>query len=213
MDKSLIAAAVFEQHAGLYEQKYMDVGAYAHSINQFCNLLVEDASVLEIGCGPGNLTRQLLTKKPACRVYGIDLSTAMVNRAIVNNPAATFAQMDCRRINEIRQRFDAVLAGFCIPYLDQSEVNKLFVDAYCLLNPNGILYLSCMEGDYNKSGWETSSSGDRLYIHYYDEASLKQMLLTTGFVVLYEGRVQSPKNNERVSTDLILVAGKQTRKL
>jgi trans-aconitate 2-methyltransferase len=39
------------------------------------------ARVLDLGCGPGNLTRQLAHRWPAAQVTGVDSSTAMIDRA------------------------------------------------------------------------------------------------------------------------------------
>lgn len=41
----------------------------------------EPVHVLDLGCGPGNLTRSLARRWPGARVTGVDSSTAMIERA------------------------------------------------------------------------------------------------------------------------------------
>ena len=55
--------------AQLYEDKFMELELYTDTYVRFCDLLSKpDASVLEIGCGPGNITRHILNSKPKIKV-------------------------------------------------------------------------------------------------------------------------------------------------
>src|SRR5690606_3808601 len=100
---------------------------------------------LEIGCGPGNITKYLLSKKPDFDILGIDIAPNMVELAKQNNPTAHFALMDCRQINQLDTKFDGIIGGFCLPYLTRVESEKLISDASDLLNDNGLIYLSFVE--------------------------------------------------------------------
>ncbi len=54
-------------------------------------------SVVDVGCGPGNSTALLVERWPAAGVIGLDSSEAMLERARVAVPAATFVRDDLRR--------------------------------------------------------------------------------------------------------------------
>jgi hypothetical protein len=75
------------------------------------------------------------------------------------------------------------LCGFCIPYLSSSEVINLFKDSYKLLGEGGLFYVSVIMGDNADSGYQSSSSGDRVYIHYYDLEFVCDLLAQGGFEV------------------------------
>lgn len=60
----------------------MELDYYNESYNVFLNSIHESpAHLLEIGCGPGNITKYLLNKRPYLTVFGIDVAPNMVDLA------------------------------------------------------------------------------------------------------------------------------------
>jgi 2-polyprenyl-3-methyl-5-hydroxy-6-metoxy-1,4-benzoquinol methylase len=168
--------------ASLYQDRFMDLDLYNNTYDEICLSLTQDqAKILEIGCGPGNITRYLLSKRPDFDILGIDIAPNMVELAKKNNPSARFAIMDCRQIDELKTTYDGIICGFCLPYLSQSDCNKLIADCYQLLNEGGLIYLSFVEGDPDLSHFQTGSRGDRVFFHYHHLADLKKLLAASGF--------------------------------
>ena len=59
----------------LYQNKFMDLDLYNDTYDSFCNSLSkENSSILEIGCGPGNITKYLLEQRPDLLILGIDVA-------------------------------------------------------------------------------------------------------------------------------------------
>ena len=52
------------------------------------------ATVFDLGCGPGNITRLLAERWPAARVTGVDSSTAMLAKARQEEPGIAFVEAD-----------------------------------------------------------------------------------------------------------------------
>lgn len=184
---------------------------YNDTFDLFCDAVEkEDAHILEIACGPGNITRYLLKKRPNYKILGTDLSPKMIDLAKANNPMAEFRLMDCRDISKLEESYDAIMGGFCLPYLSKEESLKLIHDASELLKPNGVIYLSTMEDDYNKSGFKASSSGgpDKLYIYYHQADYLTNALKKYGFKILDLQRRAYPEENGTSTTDLLILAKK-----
>ena len=81
--------------ASLYQDWFMDLDLYNDTYDFICNSITkENAKILDIGCGPGNITKYLLSKRPDFDIYGIDIAPNMIELAEKNNPAASFAVMD-----------------------------------------------------------------------------------------------------------------------
>lgn len=210
MDKTLQAVAVFDTHAKAYQDKFMDVALYQDSLNVFCDALkARGAAVLELACGPGNVTRYLLNKRPDLNLIGTDLAVNMLELAQANNPEAKFQRMDCRDIHRIKDTYDGIVAAFCLPYLTKEEALKLIHDAGKILKPGGALYLSTMEDAYSKSGLETSSSGNTLFMHYHEAAYLESFCQQEGFTILHLSRKSYVDHNQKTVTDLLIVAIKK----
>ena len=209
MDKSQHAAAVFHKLANLYQDKFMNVDMYGDTFDFFCNsIATPNAEVLELACGPGNITKYLLNKRPDFKILGTDLAPNMLALARINNPHAEFQLMDCRDIARLNKQFDAIMCGFCLPYLSKEETQTLIRDASLLLKPNSVLYISTMEDDYSKSGPKKGSTGDEIYIHYHEATYLTDFLTKNGFTVLDLQRKDFPNTDGTITTDLILIAQK-----
>lgn len=192
----------WDKMAELYEQKFMPMEIYNASYDAFCKALdKEDAAIFEIGCGPGNIAKYILKQKPRCTFFGTDVAPSMVELARKNNPTATFEVMDCRLLDELKEKYDGIIAGFCLPYLSQTDTEKLVRDCNSLLSPDGVLYISFVAGAVIESGYKTNSYGDRVYFHYHEKETLKKLLIQNGFEEPIESDV--PYHGEEVHTIFI----------
>lgn len=176
--------------ASLYQDKFMDLDLYNDTYDFVCQFLDKPkAKILEIGCGPGNITKYLLSKRPDFDIFGIDIAPNMVRLAKENNPTANFAVMDCRQIDQMDMQYDGLIGGFCLPYLSPMEAKKLVADAYGLLNENGLIYLSFVEGKSAHSAFKKGSGG-RVYFNYHPLDNLKLMLAEFKFKELKTFKVK-----------------------
>jgi len=209
MDKSLNAAHVFNKSAQLYQEKYMDVSLYHDSLNTFCNYIPhKNATILELACGPGNVTKYLLKQQPEFKILGTDVAPNMIALAKANNPNATFKVMDCRTIGSLKEKYNAIMCGFCLPYLSKEEVLQLITDASKIIQDNGVIYISTIEGDYSNSKLEKGSTGDEIYMHYHQAEYVTEALKNNGFNNIDIQRINTPTKENTITTDLILIARK-----
>ncbi len=183
MNKYKETFTTWNKVAELYQEKFMDLTLYNDSYDLFCNeLKKQNSGVLEIGCGPGNISKYLLSKRNDLKITGIDIAPAMIKLAKVNNPAAEFFELDIRSLNQIEKRFEGIIGGFCLPYLSGDDCLKLFNDCRNLLSDDGILYLSYIEGD-GKSDYLTGSSGHRTYFYDHQLHNIKDQLKEHDFEI------------------------------
>ena len=206
------AAKVFDKYALDYENKYMKVDLYVDSLNVFIeNLKNQKASILDIGCGPGNIMRYLLKRNPGYKLMGTDLSPNMLKIAKKNNPSASFRLLDNRKIKEIEENFDGVICSFCIPYLNKKEVLCLLNDTYELLRPNGIFYLSTMKAPHSMSGYVGSSyRKELLYTWYYETDFLTESIENKGFKIIDVKHIINQEEKNKKVRELVIIAKKFT---
>lgn len=207
MDRYKESFETWNKVALLYQDKFMDLDLYNDTYDFICNSISKDkAKLLEIGCGPGNITKYLLSERPDFDIFGIDIAPNMIELAKKNNPSASFAIMDSRQIDEIKTKYDGIVCGFCLPYLSQTDSRKLITDCYKLLNENGLIYISFVEGDPNKSDFQVGSSGDRSYFYFHSLDDLKTQLIESEFTELKTFKVEYKKTETEIDIHTILTA-------
>lgn len=208
MDRYTTTFGTWNKVAWLYQDKFMDLKLYDDTYAFFCaQFPKESPRILELGCGPGNIARYLLSKRPDFRIKGIDVAANMIDLAKENNPTVLFEVMDARNISELKERFDGIVCGFCLPYLSRQDVSKLLEDSKNLLSGNGILYLSFVEGEVEMSRYQTSGSGDKVYFYYHQEEALIAKLKENGFEIIRPFYKQYERK-EGFETHTVLLARK-----
>ncbi|MCC6461003.1 MAG: class I SAM-dependent methyltransferase [Saprospiraceae bacterium] len=209
MDTTKMAVELFNLRAGDYQDKYMNVDLYADSLDLFCSSIEkQDPNVLELACGPGNVTAYLLNRRPDLQILGTDLAPNMIELARQNNPTATFQVLDVRDVGRQGQQYDAILCGFGLPYLSREDALQWITDAARALLPGGVLYFSTMEDDYSKSGIQYSSKGEPLYMFFHQADYLTAALRENGLTLIDLQRKQYPAPNGGTTTDLLVLARK-----
>lgn len=196
--------------AFLYQEKFMDLTLYDETYDFFCNSIVtKKAKLLEIGCGPGNITKYILSKRSDFDILGIDIAPNMIELAKKNNPTAEFAIMDSRHIDTLKEKYDGIVSGFCLPYLSYFEGRKCLENCTKLLNDNGLLYVSFVEGKREDSGYKTSSTGDRTYFYYYNVKEITGLLEKLKFQIIKTFQLDFKRSENEVEVHTIIIAKKQ----
>lgn len=210
MDRYKETFETWNKIASLYQDKFMYLDLYNDTYDFVCSSLDKvNPKILEIGCGPGNITKYMLSQRSDLDIFGIDIAPNMVELAGKNNPAASFAVMDCRQIDEIKTKYDGIVCGFCLPYLSHPDSRKLISDCANLLNGGGLLYISFVEGDPCKSDFQSGSSGDRVYFYYYNLDDLKLQLVENRLEELQTFKVVYKKSETETDIHTIIIAKKK----
>lgn len=192
MDKNRLAVDLFGRYAQVYQDKYMNQDRYRQGLDIFCDYdILQVGQLLELGCGPGNVTKYLLNKCPALQLLATDLSPEMLKLAQANNPTIRTQLLDCRQIGTLEQQFVGLVAAFVLPYLSPTEARAFISATANRLSVGGVLYLSTMVGPASLSGWQGPSDGsaDRLYMYYHEEESLLQYLAEVRLEVQFSERI------------------------
>ncbi len=113
---------------------------------ELLNLLTLDASssVLDVGCGYGNIIAEISQKSPKGRCIGIDASADMVKLAKENFPNSRFPnlkfkQVKAEEIDFKENSFDAVICFSCLLWV--REPKKAISLMYKCLKPGGVLLI------------------------------------------------------------------------
>lgn len=159
--------------AEVYHKKFKDIRIYDASYAAFASCISSyKPSILEIGCGPGTATSWLRNRLPNAQILATDVAKEMIELAQSHIPGVHFDTLGARNVSSLTETFDAIFSGFCIPYLEKEDLTNFVRAIASKLNKQGIVYMSCIEGDYSNSQLQTGSTGDSMKIHFYQESDL-----------------------------------------
>lgn len=204
------AVDLFNKLADSYQERFFSVDHYEESLKILLEQLEDSSNVLDIACGPGNISHYLLEHLPGLKLLGIDLAPNMIDLARKNNPGARFLVYDALLIDHIESSFDAVIIGFLFPYLSIDQVELFLFKVYEKLNENGVIYLSTMEDLYENSRLKKSSTGEELMMHYYEADFLLRLLEQIGFHMISVRKQPFAVSETESDTDLIIIARKKS---
>ena len=201
------AVDLFDQYAQTYAEKYWDHSRYAASMNFLAKSLSNDATILDVACGPGNVINHLLQLKPTLKCTGFDLSKNMIKIAQNRIPKAHFREQDCQYLPASKSKFSGIISSFFFPYLSEKKVEIWMTNISNHLSKNGLLYISTMQGENKNSGLQTNRNGDKLFINYHELEFIRECLRANDFEILYEETIKNidPEGIE-LPPDLILIS-------
>jgi len=170
-------------NAGLYEATFRLVQRYDTRVQDFLAPLDGHGRVLDLGCGPGHLTRKL----PAdVEVVGLDLSPDMVELATALRPAGTY------RVHSFYDAlpaelglFDAALALGCLDFC--AELPRVLEHLAAGLRMGGRTLLTVCERRAGLEGHdlprrETKVRDRTLTVYFYSFLEMAQALTQAGLL-------------------------------
>lgn len=197
--------------AQAYESQFMDLTIYKETYDFFLHhLKVDQLKVLEIGCGPGNIARYLIKKRPNLILKGTDLAPKMIERARINVPEAEFIELDCRNITSLKSVYDGIICGFVIPYLSVKERKQLIADCSKLLPNSGVFYLSFVNASQEGSKMTEDGRGNSMRFYYHNNSEIIQDLGSNSFDLLREFTVSYKTKEAHIENHTILIAKRVT---
>jgi len=172
-DKTEITIKSYDRNAKKFEAKFMDLKLYKQSIDAFKSHITSGDNVLDLGCGPGNVSKYLFDCDNTLKIFGIDLSVEMINLARINAPEIEFYVGDIRNLKEFAyKKYEAIIAAFCLPFLYDTEASSFISNISKMLKRNGTLYLSTMMGSGHRFEVPGFSDGDMFFFNYYSKEFL-----------------------------------------
>lgn len=205
MNKTAITTTSYNACADRYATKFMDFAPYRDRVLYFQREYMAAAEmVVDLGCGPGNVSKVLIEQNPDYQITGIDLSEAMVRLAKRNVPEGNFHTGDLRSL-DLGRSFDIAMASFCIVHLADAEVEAFIKNLSHIVKPGGYLYLSFMEGRGQQ--FETTSfSEHEIFFNYFQREMIDGLLHSCGFEICEILEQNYDEQDGAVTRDIFIFA-------
>ena len=103
----------------------------------------EGLRVLDLACGPGSLTRRLLSAAPDSDIVAVDFDPVLLSVFRSVHPGVDAVEADLRRdgwARSITPGFDAVVTATALHWLDGPAIGGLYAELAALLRPGGAFF-------------------------------------------------------------------------
>lgn len=142
--------------------------------------------ILDIACGPGQLLEILQRKFPKARLFGLDLSTAMIKRLKEKLPEVETKIGDAENLPWPSNHFDIVTNTISFHHFP--DPHKALKEMHRVLKPDGTLFLMDLIPKtrlgkiiINMAGKIGDATIDEGHVSVYTKSEIKKMLHAAGF--------------------------------
>lgn len=203
-DKNMIVVDTYNKIAQEYDKEFGNDYSDTPYVDKFLNYL-EGKKVLDIGCGVGNLTKYIMDK--GFNVEGIDLSKEMLNIAKQKYSDIKFYEMNMKEIT-LSKKYDGIMLAYSLFHLTKKEVIEVLPKYYNLLNNNGKILLILQYGQGERIVDEPLKEGLKIFINYYSQDEIIEILKNNSFKILYTDLKKSESEFELGNDKLVIICQK-----
>ncbi len=197
MDPKLIVAHSYDQIA----ERYADWTAASRNDprGRYMEILMaalpEGASVLELGCGSGNLTTRRLAERFV--VTGVDISARQIALAQQHARNARFIHADMTTLDLPTASFDAVASFYAISHVPREEHPTLLRAVERWLRPGGV-FMATMGAGPSEGEVEEDWLGAPMYFSHYDAETNRHLVQKAGMQIERASVEMTDEDGEQV---------------
>ncbi len=201
----------YDKSAKAFDDKIGQLSNYNDAYDFFSDYLNENDEILDLACGPANISRYLVSKK-RLSITGIDLSPKMLEVARQNVPTGDFI---CSNITDFfipsgeqsktAKKFDAIINGFGLPYLNEEEAERTFEKSALHLKEGGFFYISFMDGDKTQKEHPSFNPEITLTVTYHPQKRIESLLEKVGFTIIKRYNLDYKESDGSITTDDVLI--------
>ncbi|MCB0733031.1 MAG: class I SAM-dependent methyltransferase [Bacteroidetes bacterium] len=199
--------ALFDSYAQVYHERYGDVSRYAQSLQHLLHQLPNSPqAILDLACGPGNLSAYIQNHRKTDHFTLLDGSPAMLQLASKQFPEAV--QHCCHSTDLVGLGIvaDVVLCGFLLAYLSPSDVLSTMRGIETSLKRGGILFLSVQILSNAASVVEYRDGAVTTW--YHTQEDLMAILQQLDFELIYSESMEPEEAAVENEMELILICRK-----
>jgi len=198
----LSAAELFDELGKDYETAFAGLAVQREEIGWLLDELPRKAKVLDVGCGTGRPTAELLSAA-GHEVTGYDVSPRMVEIARAQVPAGRFEVADLRTLTRPAASWDAVIAFYPLLQMTRAEIDAALAKFADWLKPGGFFLLATVPVDVEDVEVEFlghAAAG----VSSYPQDVFRRHLTDLGLDVVRERMVEFQPNHMTATPELDL---------
>lgn len=150
-------------------------------LNRFASETKPSEEICDMGCGPGHITRYL--HEAGANVFGLDLSSRMIEQARRLNPDISFREGNMLALDLPSASLGGISAFYAIVNIPKESLSLVFREMYRVLKPGGLMLLSFHLGDESLHPNELWGKSISMDFFLYPPSLIRQYLEDVGFAI------------------------------
>jgi ubiquinone/menaquinone biosynthesis C-methylase UbiE len=200
----------YSKHAKAFDAKIGKLNNYNQSYLDFIALATGKRTILDLACGPANISDFIKKHVPEISICGVDLSPEMLQIAEQKLPTHKFYNSDILDLKIPNQTFDMIICGFGLPYLQPTEIPQLLKEIQKFSHSKTVFYISCMQGNGTKTETTSFTGNDTLDIVYHTKESILDELKKHNFSLITYNELNYTEPDGSISIDMIFMFSLQS---
>jgi len=136
----------YSEYCSQFDEKIGSLNIYHESYTNFIKNAKRKSNLLDLACGPGNVSLFVKNILPGIDITCSDLSLEMLDLAKKKIGNAKFYKSDILNIEIPNRKYDLIICAFGIPYIESNELEKFVSEINRYSEKGTSVYISCMEG-------------------------------------------------------------------
>lgn len=151
---------------------------------------LNNKSVLDVGCGGGELGKELKSKFPSVKVYGVDISPEAVREASKHLAGAEVLDLTAPWPEDLfNTNFDLIVISEVLEHLFKPEdlllkIKDKFAVPIIVTVPNILFWKNRLKILFGNFTYTNTGLMDRGHIHFFSWQSFKELIKSTGFKII-----------------------------
>lgn len=188
-EKSKSVINCFDNIATEYVEYFGDDWEFIEQIKEFAKKFNENSTIIDLGSGSGYITKYLTDFKLNC--IGIDFSEEMIKISKSKYPKLKFIKDDFINIENYfkEDSIDGLIAIYSLYFIPKESFEDLLKSLSKILKNNGLFLFVTQIGNgenyITTPLMEENNVKEKLYVNYYMQEELEQLLNKNNFSVEY----------------------------
>jgi len=202
-------AQFFSQYSEQYDEKIGKLSLYNQSYIDFISKAKSTKTLLDLACGPANVSSFIKRIVPDIKITCIDLSDKMLDLAESKLITGYYYKSDILNIKIPPEKYDLIVCAFGLPYIKSSEIPKFISELDKFTHQDSLIYISCMQG--NKSQYEkmSFSKNEEVLVHYHSKTSVLENFKSYNYKLLDYVEQEFPEHDGSTIVDMIFTFKKE----
>lgn len=152
-------------------------------LRQFAAENASRGEMIELGCGPGDVTA-FLAGNGVANLIGTDVSSEMIRVARQFSPQLNFRVADMLDLDYTDSSFASAVAFYSIVHFDGQQLEKAFAEIYRVLTKSGHLLITFHIGDQTVHRDELFGVPVDLDFYFFQTEKVIKQLRAAGFRII-----------------------------